>query len=222
MGRYKAALFDLDGTLIDRVAAVGRVAEALYQEEPSIQTALAQSKFVELFVGWDDDGYISSEDLYTLVQKTWPEVTRLLAELLDWHYRMMSAAVQPDERIVAFLRNLNNANVPWGIITNGGPAQRPKIAAGGFDDLMKFVIVSGEVGYAKPDPRIYQDGLKQLGEVPAVDTLFVGDNIETDIGGAQSAGMATAWVKRGREWPSANQPPDYQVDHVDELRAVLL
>ena len=78
MHNIKGVLFDLDGTLVVRVAAVGRVAEALYQEEPSVQTALSQSKFVELFVGWDDDGYISREDLYAHVLKNWPGVTRSL------------------------------------------------------------------------------------------------------------------------------------------------
>ena len=87
---------------------------------------------------------------------------------------------------------------------------------------MPFMVVSSEVGYEKPDPRIYQDGLKQLGDAAAASTLFVGDNPETDIGGAQAIGMPTAWVRRGGTWPAGSQPPDYQIDHVDELRTVLL
>jgi HAD superfamily hydrolase (TIGR01509 family) len=129
---------------------------------------------------------------------------------------------RPDERVVALLRGLHDAGIPWGIITNGTPTQWPKVAASGFGDIMPFMVVSAEVGYEKPDPRIYQDGLKQFGGVAAASTLFVGDNVETDIGGAQAAGMPTAWVKRGKEWPAGSQPPDYQIDHVDELRAVLL
>jgi putative hydrolase of the HAD superfamily len=222
MGQYKAALFDLDGTLIDRVAAFGRVAGALHDEELAIQAVISRDDFVELMVVWDEDGNAPREDVYGLILQYWPGVTRSLQELLAFHNRTQPISTLPDERVVAFLRELHATGMPWGVITNGGSTQRPKVASSGFDDIVPFVVVSGEVGYEKPDPRIYQDGLKQLGGISAADTLFVGDNVETDIGGAQSAGMPTAWVKRGREWPAANQPPDYQIDHVDELRAMLL
>ncbi|MQG76981.1 MAG: HAD-IA family hydrolase [SAR202 cluster bacterium] len=148
---------------------------------------------------WDEDGYAPREDVYSLVLKLWPGVTRSLQDLLAFHNRTQPVSTLPDERVVVFLRELHDAGVRWGVITNGGSTQRPKIESSGFGDIMPFVVVSGEVGYEKPDPRIYQDGLKQLGDVSAANTLFVGDNVETDIGGAQSAGMATAWVRRGSE-----------------------
>ena len=222
MSRHSAVLFDLDGTLIDRLVAFRRGAEALYDEEPATQAVISRKDFVELMLTWDDDGYGDRNAMYTCVLELWPGVSRTLEELLAFHRRMQPLHTTPDERIVAFLTALHDTGVPWGIITNGTPSQRPKIAASGFGDIMPFMVVSSEVGYEKPDPRIYQDGLKQLGGVSAADTLFVGDNVETDIGGAQLAGMATAWVRRGREWPAGNQPPDYQIDHVDELRSVLL
>ena len=222
MGQYSAVLFDLDGTLLDRMVAFRRGAEALYDEELAIQAAVSLAEFVELMVGWDGDGYGDREEMYTNVAESWPDVSRSLPELMDFHRKAQPMFTVPDERVVAFLTELHHAKVPWGVITNGTSTQRPKIASSGFGDIMPFAIVSAEVGYEKPDPRIYQDGLKQLGGVTAGSTLFVGDNPETDIGGAQSAGMPTAWVRRGREWPAGSQPPDYQIDHVDELRAVLM
>ena len=78
MSLYKAVLLDLDGTLIDRVAAFGRVAGALHEDEPAIQAALSREKFVEQMLTWDEDGYAPREDVYSLVLKLWPGVTRSL------------------------------------------------------------------------------------------------------------------------------------------------
>ena len=55
--------------------------------------------------------------------------------------------------------------MPWGIVTNGnGRNQRAKCRAqAGLEALTHFIIVSEEQGYAKPDPRIYQDAMSALG-----------------------------------------------------------
>ena len=222
MSLYNAVVFDLDGTLIDRLAAFRLGAEALYNEEPAIQAVISRENFVELMVGWDDDGYGDRNEMYTNVLELWPGVGRNLDELMAFHRRMQPLHTKPDERVVSFLQALHDTGMPWGVITNGSPSQQLKVASSGFGDIMPFMVVSSEVGYEKPDPRIYQDGLKQLGNVSAADTLFVGDNVEADIGGAQAVGMPTAWVRRGRTWPADHQPPDYQIDYLDELRTVLL
>jgi len=51
-------------------------------------------------------------------------------------------------------------------------------------------IFSDEIGYGKPDARIFLTAAKRLG-LPPSDILHVGDNIENDVRGAQSAGMKT-------------------------------
>jgi putative hydrolase of the HAD superfamily len=57
----------------------------------------------------------------------------------------------------------------------------------------------------------------ELTGASATTTLFVGDNPEADILGAQGLGMFTAWVHRGREWPYADRRPEYLVGHVSEV-----
>jgi len=48
----------------------------------------------------------------------------------------------------------------------------------------------------KPDPLLYQMALKHLRTLPS-ETLAVGDRLETDIAGAQAAGIHTALVLTG-------------------------
>lgn len=57
------------------------------------------------------------------------------------------------------------------------------------------VIISGRVGYSKPDPRIFELALKTSGLRPH-EVIFVGDNLKDDIAGAQAAGIRPVFILR--------------------------
>jgi len=56
-------------------------------------------------------------------------------------------------------------------------------------------VSAHEVGFAKPDPRIFAAACEAAG-VPARRCLHVGDDWHLDIAPARSAGMHVAWVRR--------------------------
>ena len=72
----------------------------------------------------------------------------------------------------------------------------------GLENYFEFVLVSEEVGWRKPHPRIF-NRLLHLMDVEAGEILFVGDDLRCDIFGAKKAGMKTAWIVR---------EPDREVD----------
>ena len=90
----------------------------------------------------------------------------------------------------------------------------------GLEGLVNAVIVSGDLGIHKPDRRIFEWALTKI-EGRAESTLFVGDNPTADILGASGVGMATAWIRLGREWPFDDRRPDYVLDHVSEAREIV-
>jgi len=53
---------------------------------------------------------------------------------------------------------------------------------------------SDEVGYVKPDPRLFMAALDELGVEPG-DAVHVGDSVKSDVLGAKNAGMKTVWLK---------------------------
>lgn len=57
----------------------------------------------------------------------------------------------------------------------------------GWDDMFDVVVISGEVGMRKPEPRIYQYTLAQLG-VAAHEAVFV-DDIKVNVDAAVAVGM---------------------------------
>ena len=152
----------------------------------------------------------------------WPSAGLNLDSFNGWYRQAMAQRELPDAAVNDFLAELNRAGLPWGIVTNGDSTnQRAKCREAGLEALMPFVIVSGDQGYAKPDPRIYQEALTALGMTEPEGVLFVGDNPVTDIDGARAFGMRTAWVSRGREFPAELRPPDHVVESVLDLTVVL-
>jgi putative hydrolase of the HAD superfamily len=80
--------------------------------------------------------------------------------------------------------------VRFGVVTNGERSQQePKIAAAGLTDRLSPVICSGELGYTKPDPRIFHLACREAGVDPA-DAVMVGDRLRTDALGGADAGLA--------------------------------
>ena len=83
-----------------------------------------------------------------------------------------------------------------GLITNGDPVyQASKIAAVGLDARIEHLVASGEVGYAKPDPRIFAAACALFGVTPDA-AAYVGDRLRTDAIGAAEAGLRGVWLDR--------------------------
>ena len=119
------------------------------------------------------------------------------------------------------IRWFRDSGCQLALITNGGAAaQRSKITRFGLGDLFDAILIEGELGFGKPDPRTYQLALRELDMRP-VDTWMVGDNLEWDVAQPQRMGMLGIWVDvRGTGLPDANGVrPDLIVRRLSDLRA---
>ena len=61
--------------------------------------------------------------------------------------------------------------------------------------LVDAVVISAELGVAKPDPAIFRAALDRLG-ARAADAMHVGDSVEDDVAGARAAGLEAVLVAR--------------------------
>jgi putative hydrolase of the HAD superfamily len=105
-------------------------------------------------------------------------------------------------------------------LTNGaGPAQRKKVARFGLAEFFDTILVEGEIGFGKPDPRVYQLALSRL-NLAARNAWMAGDNLEWDVAAPQQLGLFTIWIDRqGRGLPpSSSVRPDRVVRALSELR----
>src|SRR5206468_10469295 len=82
------------------------------------------------------------------------------------------------------------------LITNGAPdLQHAKLAGAGLAPHFDAVVVSGEVGVGKPDPRPFALALTALG-VDRRQAVMVGDSPERDLARARNAGIRGVWIDR--------------------------
>lgn len=83
-----------------------------------------------------------------------------------------------------------------GVVSNGNSyQQRQKLQRLGIHDRFTCVVLSEEVGYAKPDARIFLRACEQAGVDPR-QSVHVGDRMDVDAFGASQAGLRAVWLNR--------------------------
>lgn len=151
----------------------------------------------ELWERWNLGGLFFQRELF-------PDVTTALEELRDRGFRLAS-------------------------VTNrgySGPDFWAEVEAFGLDRLLEAIVVSCDIGYMKPHPRIYEAALDRLG-VEAEECMMVGDNLRADVEGPKTLGLMAVWrkppagepVEATTDEPEVTGPvePDYTIDQIGEL-----
>ena len=106
------------------------------------------------------------------------------------------------------------------LVTNGlTEVQRERVQRSGWSSRFTALIISEELGVAKPHPGFFQAALDALG-LPAEELLCVGDNPVSDVGGAQAAGIDACWYSpSGAPWSGPEAPPVLMIRDLRELLA---
>lgn len=147
----------------------------------------------------------------------------LAADIASTYGELRRRAVRPFDGAIETVRWLRGLNLKLALITNGSALdQREKIERFGLAELFDLVMIEGEFGFGKPDPRVYRHALSNLGFAPA-DTWMVGDNLEWEVAVPKRLGLTCVWVDRhGRGLPPDFDPaPDRVIRRLPELRECL-
>lgn len=131
---------------------------------------------------------------------------RLIDTILAAQYAPDSWELYPDVLpTLDTLRARHGDVLRMGIVSDWGSNLRPIISAVGLDPYLDFVLASGAVGLAKPDPAFYALAAQSVGVLPR-EALMVGDSHWGDVEGARAAGMEGVLLLRP-EWRSRREPP---------------
>ena len=235
----KAVLFDLDETLLaDRagtIEAARRVCAGLVPHMPDIEPSSLFDTYIQISDAvWTSLGSVPQMSNATtsggqaIRIHIWEQALAQLGST-DGPLAQEAARLYALERrdtYVLFpdvedaLRQLQS-RCRIGIVTNGAAGTtREKIAITGLNRYAEVVKVSGELGYGKPDPLIFQDALEALGIQPGR-AVHVGDSLLSDVAGAKAAGIMAVWVNRDSRPQDVNVEPDAEVQGLGDLFSIL-
>lgn len=227
MSKYKWLFFDADNTIFDFDQSEAKAFEQAILEQqidykPSMlplykeinhqcwreleegkitKTELKHKRFDLFFKAIDKDGNIPkfSVDYLSFLSQT--------HFLLDGAIELLEQ-VKKSHQLV--------------LVTNGlKDVQRPRFANTQIHRFFETIVISEEIGHAKPQTAFFDYTFDQINHPQKEEVLMIGDNIHADIGGAQKYGLDTCWYNHRQDKNKQDIVPTYTIHQIKELIEIL-
>jgi len=179
----KAVIFDLGGVIVrtEYQAPRQHLAESFGMDYDDID---------KVVFGGGPNGSAARASIGEITEEQhWPNVMKVLKQPASEYERIREeffAGDVIDIAIIDFLRSIK-PNYKTGLISNAFSGLRDYIMREKFDDAFHHMVISAEVGVAKPDAKIYHFALEQL-QVQPNEAVFVDDFYE-NIEACEKLGM---------------------------------
>ncbi len=186
----RCVLFDLDGTLIDSAADLGRAADdmRIARGLPSLpisdyRASAGSGARGMLGVAF---GVTPADDGFTVLRN----------EFFDRYEQRMTVLTRPFDGVEALLQALARHGVPWGVVTNKSSRfVTPLLATMPMFNAASAVVCGDTTPHTKPHPAPLHEAMRQIGVQPA-QCVYVGDD-ERDMLAGRAAGVATVAARYG-------------------------
>lgn len=204
----KAAIFDLDDTLIDEY----HFAFSAFEEisiSLAIEFGLTHSQvFHELIELYKYSKNRVFNRFY--ISKNKEISAQQLIKLIQIYRNHTPIAYKLDQFTQSNLNKLKSLGIYLGIITDGYQStQRNKLKVAKLDELFDYIIVTDEIGrdYWKPHKIAYQKMKNQLG-LPYESMVYIGDNIKKDFVAPKKLNMMSLYYQRNHPLAVNNDDPE--------------
>lgn len=242
MTSVRAVLFDFGHTLVD----FARTEDALRDAYKVIRDRLATwvedrappevDELVERIAGAVDEmvgrSYLERRleelDQIALFEEAFAGLgyalpRELLREVAELDHDSFSRSLSAPEETLATLDRLRGMGLRLGVVSNLSLFPhliRADIDALGIGPHLDSMTFSAEVGFRKPDPRIFTTALQAVG-ADAAHTVFVGDRVNDDVVGARGMGMRAILTRQFRREDPGEGQPDAVVERIDEIPDII-
>jgi len=216
--QIKAVTFDVGGTLIEPWPSVGHV-YAEVAARHGVQSFSAEELNTRFKTAWRArQSFAYSRDEWAqLVEEVFrganpcPPGKDFFPELYEQFARPEAWRIFDD--VLPTLDALASRDIKLAVISNWDERLRGLLKSFGLDRYFEAVVVSCEVGFAKPSRAIFEHAALKLA-LPASEILHVGDNLDMDVEGARAAGLQALQILR-----TAHNGPSDGFHSLEELPA---
>ena len=222
LNQIKAVVFDLEGTLLDRVKSREKFIEEQYERFHDYLIHVQLADFKKAFIELDDDEDNDKPDLYKEIIKRF-HVDRLTWKDLFNDFEMhFYRYVLPYYDTLYTLEKLSQKGFQIGVIANGkSKIKQFRLHSLGLMHVINYLSTSETVGFRKPHPKIFEDMIDQLGVLPE-QIMYVGDDALNDVAPARAMGMVSVWYKQeDAEIEPLEEEVDFTITTVEELLTIL-
>ena len=208
-----AAIFDLDGTLVDTAPDLTRATNHVLASEGRRQVAIAE---IRPFVGRGARRMIERGFAATGAPVPPQRMDSLYEAFIAYYAENIAVDSRPFPGTLELLDRLDEAEVKLGICTNKQERLSLKLLDGlGLRHRFGAIIGADTIGIPKPDPAPYREAVARL--EAGGGSVMIGDS-ETDILTARNAGVPVIAVTFGYTERHVREfAPDHVVDHMDHV-----
>ena len=223
----KTLLWDVDGTLLDFLAAeqygmrkcLAEIGVELTDEMLSCYSAINRSWWEKL-----ERGEATRRDVFIERLREFFAVYGISYDDYDRfntrYQEALGEAAFPMDDCLTLLAGLKPRFRMY-VVTNGSKrAQDLKLAKSGLDKLMHGIFISEEVGYQKPLKAFFDVVKEKTGYVDE-ETLIIGDSLSSDMLGGNNAGIRCCWYNPNGAQPKDGVKVDYEIRNLWELCGIL-
>jgi 2-haloacid dehalogenase len=221
--RYSWLLFDADGTLFDYDTAEATALSETFSEfghdfRPEFLGVYREIN-AEMWQAFER-GTMSQDRLKTERFETFLAAIGSPSDPSVFSTRYMNNLARQTDLIDGALATVDRLSrqARLLLITNGlKDIQRPRFAASAIRGYFVGMVVSEEVGTAKPEGRIFEEAFAQMHHPAKSTVLMVGDSLTSDIEGGSMFGIDTCWFNPRGAQNSTGSTPTFEIRSLREL-----
>lgn len=229
MKRFEIILWDIDGTLLDFLAAEKAAINALFLEFGlgicTDEMLYRYSKINQRHWNMLERGEMDKpqmlvhrfEEFFT-AEGLDPSVCAQFNEAYQVRLGDTVVFLDNSKELVSSLQG----KVRQYVVSNGTViAQTKKLRNSGFDKLMDGIFLSEQLGFEKPAREFFDCVFEKLGPVDRDKILIVGDSLTSDILGGNHAGIRTCWYNPKGLKNDTSAKVDYEIQNLNDILTFL-
>lgn len=223
--RYKWVLFDIDDTLLD-FGSAARLAFSSLLADLGIEEQAEHFATYQVcnHAAWDafESGKINAVQLRRKRFEDFQHAAGLtgIIDPFEMNARFLSHVIEHTIPVAGALELLDylHPNTGMGVVTNGlREVQRPRIERAGMSPFFTSIVVSDEIGLAKPGHAFFDYAHQSIGKPDKAEVLVVGDSLQSDVQGANAYGYTSCWYNPGKKVNESGVQPHFEVQSLTQV-----